>query len=88
MPLPESCGLNIAQEVLDFLDECAPAGETGNPPDRQTTLAALLEAYAGDGFSARVQTRFGVTVGDDELGPETTVGALLDLVFERLTQVP
>ncbi len=88
LPLPASCGLDLAQEVFDFLDDCGAPGLFRVDICRQTPLAQVIESGSVEDLAHCLETRFGVVAAFSDLGPDATVGSLFDLIFDQLTQTP
>lgn len=88
LPLPASCGLDLAQEVFDFLDDCGAPGLFRVEICRQTPLAQVIEGGSVQDLAHCLETRFGVVAAFSDLGPDATVGTLFDLIFDQLTQTP
>lgn len=86
LPLPASCGLDIAQEVFDFLDDCGAPGLFQVDICRQTPLAQVMGGSSLEELAHCVETRFGVVAAFADLGPSATVGSLFDLIYDQLTQ--
>lgn len=83
--LPASCGTFIAAEVFELLDECRSVDELQTTLGRETPFEFWLEKLTLTEIAHRLEMRFGIVIPAADLSPEATVGTVLDLVLDQLT---
>lgn len=83
--LPASCSTFIAAEVFELLDECRSVDELEATLSRETPFEFWLEKLTLIEVVSRLEMRFGIVIPAADLSREATVGTVLDLVLDRLT---